>query len=121
MAVPRALSFNVRHAPSFGFQPRPSCFRESWLIKRMQNYKFLLAIKKGEAFKLVLTQLADLVEHGNASDTGNEVVAPDPLVLNVVLKRELGELGGESVWISHGTSNGLFCFVGHCSDWITII
>lgn len=89
--------------------------------KKDANYEYLQVIEKQTAFKLVLTQLADLVENGNASDTGNEVVAPDPLILNVVLKRELGELSGESVWISHGTSSGLFYFVGHCCGWITII
>lgn len=80
-----------------------------------------LKLFKCTALNQVLTQLADLVEHGNASDAGNEVVAPDPLILNVVLKRELGNLSGEGVWISHGTSNGLFCFVGHCCDSITTI
>lgn len=46
---------------------------------------------------LVLTQLADLVEQRDGQTECDKVVAPDPLVLEVVLDRELGQLGGEGV------------------------
>jgi len=72
------------------------------------------------ARRVLRTQLADLVEHGHAGHGRNEVVAPDPLVLDVVLDGELGYLRGESVWVAHGASSGFLgsSFVGHGSRGI---
>uniref|UniRef100_A0A8D8MKC0 (northern house mosquito) hypothetical protein n=1 Tax=Culex pipiens TaxID=7175 RepID=A0A8D8MKC0_CULPI len=42
-------------------------------------------------------QLADLVEQRDGQTECDKVVAPDPLILEVVLDRELGQLGGEGV------------------------
>lgn len=58
-----------------------------------------------------LTQSVDLVEHRDAESEGDEVVAPDPLVLDMEFQWELCDLGREGVWEFHGASGGCcWCF-----------
>uniref|UniRef100_A0A2M4D9F7 Putative secreted protein n=1 Tax=Anopheles darlingi TaxID=43151 RepID=A0A2M4D9F7_ANODA len=50
-------------------------------------------------------QLVDLVEQRNGHSERDEVVAPNPLVLKVVLNRELRQLRREGVREFHGTGD----------------
>lgn len=49
--------------------------------------------QKINKWKKVLTQFADFVEYWNTASDSNEVVSPDPLVLDVMLEWELGKFG----------------------------
>lgn len=51
-----------------------------------------------------LTKLADLVEDWDAQSYGDEVVLPDPLVVEVMFNWELGDLCREGVGEFHRTS-----------------
>lgn len=68
-----------------------------------------------------LTQFANLVEDRNRQTKGKEVVAPDPLILNVVLQWELSDFGRKGVREFHGVANGLFNnFVSHFLDLLQV-
>jgi len=51
-------------------------------------------------------QLLDFVEDGRRQTQSDEPVLPDPLVVDVPLERELGDLGREGVGKLHGTTHG---------------
>lgn len=62
-----------------------------------------------------LTQSVDFVEDWDAHSEGDEVVAPNPLVLDVILQWELGDLSREGVWIFHRAADGFSWNVCHLS------
>lgn len=53
------------------------------------------------------TEFMDLVEDWDGERNSNHPVAPDPLVLNVVLQRELRDLGRKRVRELHGATRRL--------------
>lgn len=57
-----------------------------------------------------LTHAVDLVEDWDAQAESDEVVAPDPLVLDVVFQGELGDLSREGVREFHRASDGFSCW-----------
>lgn len=52
-----------------------------------------------------VSKLLDLVENWNGESKGNNVVLPDPLVADVPLQWELGNLCSEGVRVLHGATH----------------
>lgn len=69
---------------------------------------------------ILLTQFADFIEDGNAQTEGNEIVSPDPLLLDIMLQRELGDFCTECIWILHWASNFLNSFIRHSECTVNI-
>lgn len=53
-----------------------------------------------------VSKLLDFVENGDRASKSNEVVFPDPLVVDVPLQGELGNLSREGVRVLHGATHG---------------
>lgn len=104
--------FSSLLAPNLG--PLGDVFRRvGWRrrIKLLENDLGNLSVR--------LTHSINFVEDRNAQADGNEVVSPDPVVLNVEFKRKLGNFGCEGVREFHRTRWGFSWFVGHlrCFYW----
>jgi hypothetical protein len=68
--------------------------------------------KKFKKKSLDLTHSVDFVEDWHGNSKGDEIVTPDPVVLDVVFEWELGNFSREGVWELHWTSWFCWCF-GH--------
>lgn len=62
----------------------------------------------------MLTHSVDFVEDWKRQSKSDEIVAPDPLVLDVELQRELSDLRAEGVREFHRAPDGLLsCNISH--------
>jgi hypothetical protein len=103
----RSFSGGALQLPCAWTRPTWRHFRGSWLkvgksAREIQREKFE-----------VFTQSVDFVEDRDGDSDSDQVVAPDPVVLDVVLQRELGDFRREGVWILHWASGNLCWCFGH--------
>lgn len=64
----------------------------------------------------------EFVEDWERQSEGDEIVAPDPLVLDVVLQGELGDLRAEGVRKFHWAPDGLLsCNISHLDLRLVIL